>query len=79
MSAIRFTDEFKRDAVAQVMDQGYSFAEACARLGISTNSLLACKAQFSKPAHVRPEVLDQAAELRRLKRELARMTDERTI
>jgi transposase len=24
MSGIRFTDEFKRDAVAQVVDRGYS-------------------------------------------------------
>ncbi|MBU2936238.1 transposase [Pacificibacter marinus] len=39
MSGIRFTDEFKRDAVAQVVDRGYSVAEASERLGISTKSL----------------------------------------
>ena len=35
--------------------------------------------QFSKPPHVRAEVLDQAAEIKRLKRELARVTEERSI
>ena len=39
MSGIRFTDEFKRDAVAQVVDRGYSVAEVSERLGISTKSL----------------------------------------
>ena len=76
---IRFTDEFKRDAVAQVVERGYSVSEVAERLGISTKSLYTWKSQFSKPPHVRAEVLDQAAEIRRLKRELARVTEERNI
>ena len=76
---IRFTDEFKRDAVAQVVERGYSVSEVAERLGISTKSLYTWKLQFSKPPNVRAEVLDQAAEIRRLKRELARVTEERTI
>jgi len=39
MSRNRFTDEFKRDAVAQVVDRGYSVSEVADRLGISTKSL----------------------------------------
>ena len=46
MSGIRFTDEFKRDAVAQVVDRGYSVAEVSERLGISTKSLYTWKTQF---------------------------------
>jgi transposase len=76
---IRFTDEFKRDAVAQVVERGYAVSEVAERLGVSTKSLYTWKTQFSKPAGVRAEVLDQAAEIRRLKRELARVTEERTI
>ena len=76
---IRFTDEFKQDAVAQVVDRGYAVSEVAERLGISTKSLYTWKAHFSKPPHVRAEVQDQAAEIRRLKRELARVTEERTI
>lgn len=33
MSGIRITDEFKRDAVAQVVDRGYLVAEVSERLG----------------------------------------------
>ena len=76
---IRFTDEFKQDAVAQVVERGYAVSEVAERLGISTKSLYTWRAQFSKPSHARAEVLDQAAEIRRLKRELARVTEERTI
>ncbi|AGI71517.1 putative IS3 family transposase [Octadecabacter arcticus 238] len=74
-----FTDEFKRDAVAQVVERGYAVSEVAERLGISTKSLYTWKAQFAKSPHERAEVLDQAAEIRRLKRELARVTEERTI
>jgi len=57
MSGIRFTDESKRDAVAQVVDRGYSIAEVSERLGISTKSLYTWKAQFSQPRkqHTKPE------------------------
>ena len=48
-SAIRFTDEFKCDAIAQVVDCGYAAMEITNRLGISTKSFYTLKAQFSKP------------------------------
>ena len=76
---MRFTDEFKQDAVAQVVERGYAVSEVAERLGISTKSLYTWKAQFAKSPRVRSEVADQAAEIRRLKRELARVTEERTI
>ena len=77
---IRFTDEFKRDAVAQVVERGYAVSEVAERLGISTKSLYTWKAQFSKPPHVRSEVSwIRPQRSRRLKRELARVTEERTI
>jgi transposase len=76
---IRFTDEFKQDAVAQVVERGYAVSEVAERLGISTKSLYTWKAQFSESLQVRSEVAKQAAEIRRLKRELARVTEERTI
>ena len=76
---IRFTDEFKRDAVAQDVERGYAVSEVAERLGISTKSLYTWKAQFAKPPRARSEVAEQAAEIKRLKRELARLTEERTI
>ena len=55
---IRFTDEFKQDAVAQVVERSYAVSEVAERLRISAKSLYTCKGQFSKPPHVRAEVLD---------------------
>ena len=78
-TGIRFTDEFKQDAVAQVVERGYAVSEVAERLGISTKSLYTWKAPFSKSPRVRSEVAGQAAEIRRLRRELARVTEERTI
>jgi transposase-like protein len=40
MSANKFIDEFKRDAVAQVVDRGYPVREVAERLGVSTKSIL---------------------------------------
>ena len=76
---VRFTDEFKRDAVAQVVERGYAVSDVAERLGISTKSLYTWKAQFSKPERVRSEASEQAAEIKRLRRELARVTEERNI
>jgi transposase len=36
---IRYSDEFKIDAVAQVKERGYPVKEVAARLGIGTKSL----------------------------------------
>lgn len=45
---IRFPEEFKQDAVAQVVGRGYVVSEVAERLGISTKSLYLWKAQFSR-------------------------------
>ncbi len=79
MSGTRFTDEFKRDAVAQVDDRGHPVREVAERLGISTKSIYTWQKQFSRPTKVTQEVDAQADEIRRLKRELARVTEERDI
>ena len=76
---IRFTDEFKRDAMAQIVERGYAVSEVAERLGISTKSLYTWKSQFAKSPRVRSEVAEQAAEIKRLKRGLVRVTEERTI
>jgi len=79
MSGIRFTDEFKRDAVAQVVDRGYSVAEVSERLGISTKSPYTWRTQFSQPRKQINGNIEQAAEIMRLKKELARVSEERDI
>ncbi len=77
MGKVNFTEDFKRDAVAQITERGYPVAEVSQRLGVSQHSLYAWKRKFSKASGAGDE--DQAAEIRRLKRELTRVTEERDI
>ena len=79
MSANKFTDKFKLDAVAQVVDRGYPVREVAVRLGISTKSIYTWQRLFSRPVKLIEEVDAQADEIRRLKRDLARVTEERDI
>lgn len=76
MGNARFSDEFKRDAVRQMIERGYPVAEVSQRLGVSQHCLHEWRKKFSKSATGSGDD-DQAAENRRLKRELARVTAER--
>ena len=79
MSSKRYTDEFKIEAVKQIRDQGHSAYEVSKRLGIATDTLYRWARQFSKPQAQRVEERSQADEIRRLKAELQRVTEERDI
>lgn len=79
MSSKRYTDEFKIEAVRQVTDRGFKVAEVAQRLGITTHSLYAWLRRFGKPGVVQRAEVDQSAEVRRLKTELRRVTEERDI
>lgn len=78
MGRPRFSDDFKRDAVHQVVDRGYPVAEVSQRLGVSTHSIYGWMKLFSKSRKSGAED-EQASEIRRLKRELVRVTEERDI
>jgi transposase len=73
----KFSDDFKRDAVHQITERGYPVTEVSLRLGVSRHSLYTWKKKLSKSAGCGDD--EQAAEIRRLKRELARVTEERDI
>ncbi len=79
MSAKRYTDEFKIEAVRQVVEYGRPVVEVAERLGVTVHSLYAWKRQQGKGPVVRRVELDQSAEVRRLKAELRRVTEERDI
>lgn len=79
MSSKRYTDEFKVEAVRQVTDRGFKVAEVAERLGVTTHSLYAWLRKFGKSGVVQRAELDQSAEVRRLKAELRRVTEERDI
>ena len=78
MGASNYSDEFKRDAVHQIRVRGYPVREVLQRLGVSSHLLYKWLRLFAEPA---PKVvgIDYEAENQRLKRELARVTEERDI
>lgn len=76
MGKADFSDEFKRDAVAQITERGYPVAEVSQRLGVSPHSLYAWNRQLAK---IVSGDAGKDAEIRQLKRELARVTEERDI
>ena len=76
MSSSKFSDEFKRDAVAQITERGYPVREVSERLGVSPYSLYAWKKKFAKASSGEAE---KDTEIRRLKKELARVSEERDI
>ena len=39
MSGMRYTEEFKREAVAQITDRGHSVKSVADRLGVCTKSI----------------------------------------
>lgn len=78
-TGIRYTDEFKQEAVNQVVVHGYDASDVAKRLGVSTKSLYKWKKEFSKPAKKRQEEHDLQTEIARLKRELKRTQKERDI
>jgi transposase len=79
MSGKRYTEELKIAAVKQVTDRGYPAAEVAERLGVSIHSIYAWTKQYSVPEGECKAQDAQAGELRRLKAELKRVTEERDI
>ncbi|WP_350616605.1 IS3 family transposase [Pseudomonas sp. HY7a-MNA-CIBAN-0227] len=77
MSNPRYPEELKIQAVNQVTEKKLPVADVAARLGVSTHSLYAWVKRYSKPQEERQQDDDQQAELRRLRAELKRVTEER--
>ena len=76
MSKSNFIEDFKRDAVRQITERGYPVAEVSQRLGVSQHSLYEWKKKFVAS---NAKGNDESEEIRRLKKELARVTEERDI
>lgn len=76
MGRSNFTEEFKRDAVRQITERGYPVSEVSRRLGVSAHSLYEWRKKYASEVS---KGGDQADEIRQLKRELARVTEERDI
>ena len=75
---IRYTEEFKLGAVAQVTDKGHSVTSVAGRLGVSTKSLYDWVKRYGAQ---QDKIVSSAEhdEIKRLKAELKRLTEERDI
>lgn len=71
----KYPDEFKQEAVRQVLEKGFSVPSVAKRLGISDKSLYYWVSKAKKPTHKSVE----SEEIRKLKADLKRVTEERNI
>ena len=64
-----YSEEFKRDAVRLVVDEGYSFKSACEAVGVCDATLRAWHAKLAPP----PESCGDDATIEEMKVEIARL------
>ena len=73
---IRYTEEFKRESVAQVTTRCHGVTSVAKRIGVSNKSLYDWVKQIGDAPDTSAA---DASEIKRLKVELRRVTDERDI
>ena len=77
----QYTDEFRAEAVKQVIERGFTVVDVASRIGIPKHTLYGWVQAAKKAAcPASPTVAaNDSAEIRRLKAELRRVTEERDI
>lgn len=77
----KYTDEVKIEAVKQVTVNGYGIKDTAERLGVHFESLRSWVKRFESPGAIEKSRLtdNSTAEIKRLQRELKRVTEERDI
>lgn len=79
MSGKRYTEEFRIAAVKQLTESGHSVGDVARRLGVTTKSLYDWKEKYGESTAAYQERKAEQDEVRRLKAELKRVTQERDI
>jgi transposase len=79
MSAKRYTEEFKIEAVKQVVERNYKIIDVADRLGVTTKSIHNWIDKYGKPSSQHEIIDTQQDELRKLRAQLRRVTEERDI
>jgi transposase len=76
-----YSEEFRIEAVKQVTQNGYSINDTAQRLGVHPDSLRSWIKRLESPeAQIKHQVEQSAnAEIKRLQKELKRVTEERDI
>lgn len=76
----QYTKEFKEEAVALVLEQGYSIAQAADSLGIKTSLLYKWKEKIEAEKEEGQEMTDnEREELKRLRKEVKELRMEKEI
>lgn len=76
MSVKRYPEEFKIEAVKQVVDRVHSVSSVATRLDITTHSLYAWIKKYGPDSSTHNEQSDAQAEIRSLQKESKPITDE---
>lgn len=79
MSSKRYTEEFKIQAVKHITESGHSVSEVGRRLGVTTKSLYSWLERYGDSREVYQQESANQAEIKRLQKELKRVTQERDI
>jgi transposase len=81
MKRSKFAEEFKQEAVKQVVDRGYSVSDVAKRLGVSAQSLYKWVKDYSPNpiARYEAELKEVRRENLRLRAELQRTKEDREI
>lgn len=79
MSGKRYSEEFKIEAVKQVTERGYKASDVAKRLGVTPKSLSDWLKKYGSNNPQHQTISSQQEELKRLKAELRRVTEERDI
>ena len=75
----QYTKEYKEEAVALVLEQGYSVPEAAKSLGIASNMLYRWKQQIEERKQGKALTEDEREELKRLRKENKNLRMEKEI
>ena len=81
MKGIRYTDEFKSEAVKQITERGYEVADVAHRLGVSTKSLYKWRheIELQKRPAISADIVALKQEVARLNKALKRANEERDL
>ena len=79
MGQQRYTDEFRREAVRQVIEKGHAVKDVAERLGVSSWSLYEWLRKARAGSGPGARLANKDEEIRRLRGELKRVTEERNI
>ncbi len=75
----QYSKEYKEEAVALVLEQGYSVPEAAKLLGIASNILYRWKSKIESQPEGKSLSVDEREELKRLRKEVKNLRLEKEI